>query len=106
LHFVFHTIGKPIYTDLTSCYLSCFSWNGYIKLYNISRYEPKQLINPKCGYDLFENFGEIIMIKCNTQGTHLLLTIATESLMPNGKLYLWEFEKDIMHSYDFLEQIG
>jgi hypothetical protein len=46
------------------------------------------------------------MIKCNAQGTHLLLTIATESLMPNGKLYLWDFEKDVVHAYDFMEQIG
>lgn len=78
--------------------------NGYIKVYDISRHEPKLICPPKSGYDLFGNFGEIIMAKCNATGTHLALTIATESLIPDGKLYIWNMEKDKLCYYDFLNR--
>lgn len=76
--------------------------NGYIKIYDIMRHEPKLITSPKCGYDLFQNFGEIIMAKCNANGTHMAATVANESLVPDGKLYVWNIEKDTMKFYDFL----
>lgn len=78
--------------------------NGFFKVVDISRHEPKLIIQPKAGYDLFGNFGEIIMAKCNTTGTHMALTIATESLVPDGKLYVWDVEKDRLCNYDFLNK--
>lgn len=60
------------------------------------------MTQPKSGYDLFQNFGEIIMAKCNSNGTYVAVTIATENLIPDGKIYLWNLEKDIIKSYDFL----
>lgn len=80
--------------------------NGFLKVYDVSRHEPKLVVQPKSGYDLFGNFGEIIMARCNLSGTHMALTIATESLVPDGKLYIWDMEKDRLSSYDFLKNIN
>lgn len=78
--------------------------NGFLKVYDVSKHEPKLVVPAKSGYDLFGNFGEIIMAKCNVTGTHAALTIATESLVPDGKLYIWDMEKDRVSSYDFLNK--
>lgn len=78
--------------------------NGFLKIFDVSRHDPKLIVPPKSGYDLFGNFGEIIMAKCNATGTHLAMTIATESLVPDGKLYIWEMEKDRLFNYDFLNK--
>lgn len=84
--------------------MTIFTMNGFIKVYDISKHEPKMLVPPKSGYDLFGNFGEIIMAKCNKTGTHIALTIATESLIPDGKVYIWDMEKDRLYQYDFLNK--
>lgn len=94
--------GKPIGADLTSNYLTVFTMNGYIKLYDVSRHEPKPLTNPKSCYDLFGNFGEVIMAKCNANGTFVAITIATESLIPDGKLYVWSIERDLVSEFNFI----
>lgn len=78
--------------------------NGFLKIYDISRHEPKLIIPPKAGYDLFGNFGEIIMAKCNSTGSQIALTIATESLVPDGKLYIWDVEKDRLCHFDFMNK--
>lgn len=75
--------------------------NGFIRVFDISRHEPKSLFLPKSGYDLFGNFGEIIMAKCNATASHMALTIATESLIPDGKLYVWDMDRDKLAFYDF-----
>lgn len=75
--------------------------NGFIRAFDISRHEPKSLFLPKSGYDLFGNFGEIIMAKCNATASHMALTIATESLIPDGKLYVWDMDRDKLAIYDF-----
>ncbi|EDS36288.1 che-11 [Culex quinquefasciatus] len=93
--------GKPIGADLLGPYLTVFTLNGYIKLYDISRHELKPLQPPKSGYDLFEKFGEIISAKCNATGTHVAVTIANEQLLPDGKLYLWNLESSNIKYYEF-----
>lgn len=105
LHSLFFTDmeGKPIGMDLTAHYLSVFSMNGYIKIWDISRHEPKQICPSRSAYDLFEHFGEVIQAKCNINGTQMLITIANESLIPNGKLYVWDVEKDSIRVTDFFE---
>lgn len=84
--------------------MTIFTMNGFIKLYDISRHEPKLIIPAKAGYDLFGNFGEIIMAKCNMTGTQIALTIANETLVPDGKLYIWDTEKDRLCNFDFLNK--
>lgn len=76
--------------------------NGVVKIYDISRHEPKILTTPKSCYDMFSNFGEIIMAKSNSNGTQLGITIASESLVPDGKLYVWNLERDLISEFDFL----
>lgn len=81
-----------------------FTLNGYIKIYDISRHEPKLLTQSKSGYDLFENFGEVIHARCNADGTHVLITIATENLIPDGKVYVWNIEKNLVSEFDFTQE--
>lgn len=96
--------GKPIGADLTSKYLTIFTLNGFIKIYDVSRHELKLLIPVKNAYDLFENFGEVIMAKTNNDGSLVAITIANENLIPDGKLYIWKLETDTVVSYDFLQK--
>lgn len=76
--------------------------NGFIKLYDVVRHEPRQLVPAKCGYDMFSNFGEVMAAKCNASGTIVALTVANENLLPDGKLYVWHLERDVLRSFDFL----
>lgn len=80
--------------------------NGFIKMFDVSKHEPKLLTKPKSGYDMFSNFGEIILAKCNSNGTILAVTIATEQLIPDGLIYIWNIEKDFVSSFDFLGKYG
>ncbi|XP_053678512.1 intraflagellar transport protein 140 homolog [Anopheles nili] len=93
--------GKPIGVDLVGPYLSVFTLNGYIRLYDVSRHEIRLLTPPKCAYDLFEKFGEIIMARTNANGTYVALTIANEQLVPDGKVYLWNLENNVISSREF-----
>jgi intraflagellar transport protein 140 len=96
--------GKPIGSNLTSKYLTIFTLHGYIKVYDVSRHELKLLVPTKNAYDLFENFGEIIMAKANQDGSLVAMTIATENLVPDGMLHIWRLESDTILSYDFLQK--
>ncbi|XP_055541505.1 intraflagellar transport protein 140 homolog [Wyeomyia smithii] len=93
--------GKPIGADLLGPFLTLFTLNGYVKLFDISRHELKLIQPSKSAYDLFEKFGEIIAAKSNATGTHLALTIANEQLLPDGKLYLWNLESNQIKHYEF-----
>lgn len=80
--------------------------NGFIKVFDVSKHEPKLLTKAKSGYDMFSNFGEVILAKCNANGTILAITIATEQLIPDGLIYIWNIEKDTVNSFDFLGKYG
>lgn len=80
--------------------------NGFIKIFDVSKHEPKMLTKPKSGYDMFPNFGEIILAKCNSNGTTTAMTIATEQLIPDGLIYIWNIETDTVTSFDFLGKYG
>lgn len=94
--------GSPIGATLTGQNLTVFTMNGFVKVYDVSRHEPKLLTPSKSGCDLFGNFGEIILAKCNATASHVAITIATESLVPDGKVYIWDVERDIVGEYNFL----
>lgn len=42
------------------------------------------------------------MAKCNATASRVAITIATESLVPDGKVYIWDVERDLVGEYDFL----
>lgn len=94
------TEGKIIGMDLTGSYLSIFTLNGYLKAYDISRHDPRILFPSKSAFDLFEDFGEVIVAKCNAGGSHLSLVIANRSFVPKPVLYCWDFEKNHLMDYD------
>lgn len=75
--------------------------NGYLKVYDITRHDHKQLFQPRSGYDLFENFGEIIAAKCN--GSFMAVLLANESLIPDGRVYCWNYQNDTVNYFDFLK---
>lgn len=79
--------------------------NGFVRLYDVSRHEPRLICPPngtmRTGYDLVDNFGEFIAIKASATGTHLCMLIATENLLPDGKLYLWNVQEDHLSHFDF-----
>uniref|UniRef100_A0A182S5V1 Uncharacterized protein n=1 Tax=Anopheles maculatus TaxID=74869 RepID=A0A182S5V1_9DIPT len=93
--------GKPIGVDLVGPYLTVFTLHGYIRLYDVSRHDIRLLQPPKNAYDLFEKFGEIIMARTNANGTYVAFTIANEQLLPDGKLYLWNLESNVLSSREF-----
>ncbi|XP_030384608.1 intraflagellar transport protein 140 homolog [Scaptodrosophila lebanonensis] len=92
--------GKIIGMDLTAYYLSVFTMNGYVKAYDVSRHDPKLLFPSKSGHDIFDDFGEFIMVKCNSLGTHLAVVIANRSFVPRAILFCWNFERNNLFQYD------
>ncbi|XP_035773197.1 intraflagellar transport protein 140 homolog [Anopheles albimanus] len=98
--------GKPIGADLHGPFLTVFTLNGYLKLYDVSRHDVKQLQPARCGYNMFEKFGEIIAAKTNATGTHVALTIANEQLHPDGSLYLWCLESNVLKPYEFRSPVA
>ncbi|XP_016956746.1 intraflagellar transport protein 140 homolog [Drosophila biarmipes] len=96
--------GKIIGMDLSGCYLSVFTMNGYVKAYDVSRHDPKLLFPSKSGHDIFDDFGEFILVKCNSLGSHLAMVIANSHFTPISALFCWDFERNNLFDYDLLEQ--
>lgn len=86
--------------DLTGVYLSVFTMNGFVKAYDVSRHDPKLIFPGKSGYDLFDDFGEVILVKCNTAGTHLAVLIANRNFVPKPILYCWNFERNLLMEHN------
>ncbi|XP_030565569.1 intraflagellar transport protein 140 homolog isoform X1 [Drosophila novamexicana] len=95
--------GKIIGMDLTGCYLSVFTMNGYVKAYDVSRHDPKLLFPSKSGHEIFDDFGEFILVKCNSLGSHLALVIANSSFQPCAAVYCWDFERNNLFEHDLVQ---
>ncbi|KAH8412279.1 hypothetical protein KR009_000984 [Drosophila setifemur] len=95
--------GKIIGMDLSGCYLSVFTMNGNVKAYDVSRHDPKLLFPSKSGHDIFDDFGEFIMVKCNSNGSHLALVIASSNFTPISTLFCWDFERNNLFEYGLVE---
>lgn len=93
--------GEPIGIDVNGNYLTVFTMEGFLKIYDISEHDPKLVTPVKSLYDLCNDFGEIIQAKSNSNGTKIALTLAAANLIPDGKLYVWNIEEDTLLSYDF-----
>lgn len=96
--------GKIIGMDLTGCYLSVFTMNGYVKAYDVSRHDPKLLFPSKSGHEIFDDFGEFILVKCNSLGSHLALAIANSSFTPVHSIFCWDFERNNLLEYNLTEE--
>ncbi|KAK4874572.1 hypothetical protein RN001_013932 [Aquatica leii] len=93
--------GEPIGIDVTAKYLTVFTMEGFLKIYDLSGAEPKPVTSVRSLYDMCTDFGEIIQAKINSNGTKVALTLAAASLVPDGKLYIWDIEQDTLNLYDF-----
>ncbi|XP_074040796.1 intraflagellar transport protein rempA isoform X2 [Leptinotarsa decemlineata] len=93
--------GEPIGMDVTSHYLTTFTMEGYLKIYDLISHQPKLITPVRNVYDMISDFGEIIQAKTNSKGNKVALTLAAANLVPDGKLYVWDIEKDDINVYDF-----
>ncbi|XP_049817321.1 intraflagellar transport protein 140 homolog isoform X2 [Aethina tumida] len=93
--------GEPIGINVTGNYLTIFTIEGFLKVYDLSGTEPKLVTPIKNLAESVPDFGEVIQAKTNSDGTKVALTIAGTNLIPNGKLFIWDIESDRMTSYNF-----
>lgn len=93
--------GEPIGMDLCNNFLTIFTIDGFLKIYDVSESDPKLITGVRSLYDMCTDFGEIIQAKCNSSGTKVAMTLAASNLIPDGKLYIWNIEQDNMSEYDF-----
>ncbi|CAG9865125.1 unnamed protein product [Phyllotreta striolata] len=92
--------GENIGMDVTANFLTVFTMEGYLKIYDLS--EQPRLVTPfRNVYDMVADFGEIIQAKTNSTGTKVAFAVAAANLVPDGKLYVWDIEKDVTFLYDF-----
>ncbi|KAG5881961.1 hypothetical protein JTB14_020525 [Gonioctena quinquepunctata] len=91
--------GEPIGMDVTSQYLTIFTMEGYLKIYDVVQHQPK-LTTVKNMFDVVSDFGEIMLAKTNCAGNKVALTLAAANLIPDGKLYICDIEKDNINVYD------
>jgi intraflagellar transport protein 140 len=92
--------GKIIGSDLTGRHLTVFTFDGFVKIYDAHRHELKLVVPAKNAYDLFENFGEVMMAKVNRSGTLCAMMIANDKLVPDGRVYFWNLETDLVTFYE------
>lgn len=93
--------GEPIGMDVTKNYLTIFTMEGYLKVYELTD-SPTKLVTPVRNlYDMISDFGEIIQAKTNSSGNKVAITLAAANLIPDGKLYIWDMETDNILIYDF-----
>lgn len=93
--------GEPIGISLTNHFLTIFTIDGYVKLFDVSVRDTKLVTPIRSIYDMCSDFGEIIHAKSNSVGNKIAFTIATANLIPDGKLYIWDVETDLLLEYDF-----
>ncbi|XP_057670783.1 intraflagellar transport protein 140 homolog [Diorhabda carinulata] len=93
--------GENIDIDVSSNFLTIFTMEGYLKIYDLSIEKPKLLTPVRTMFEMVPDFGEIIQAKTNSNGTKVAFTLAAANLVPDGKLYVWDIEIDTVAVYDF-----
>lgn len=93
--------GEPIGIDVNGNYLTIFTLDGFLKLYDLSEHEPKLVTPVRNLYDFCNDFGEIIQARSNSAGNKIALTLAGVDLIPDGKLYVWNVQEESLKTFDF-----
>jgi intraflagellar transport protein 140 len=100
--------GVPLLVDINGCYLAVTTDRGVIKLYDVSRKEPKALGSSGLFVDPLTNttLGVINAISINSDGTRL--AILSDKIVggigmhePDHNLYVYDSDRDIVEAYDF-----
>lgn len=93
--------GEPIGMDVTSKFLTIFTMEGFLKIFDVSEPQPKPLTPTKAVHELIGDFGEVIQAKTNASGNKIALTIAAANLVPDGKLYVYDMDNNEMFIQNF-----
>ncbi|KAB7493708.1 Intraflagellar transport protein [Armadillidium nasatum] len=93
--------GEPVALDVCGNFLVVGTLYGTIKLWDLSRREAKIHHQGKQVNDTARDFGEIISVHCNCNGTRVSIAVAQTSLLPDPKLYIWDIENDIFTFFNF-----
>ena len=51
--------------------------------------------------ECLKDYGEIMSARVNSSGTKVSVSIATASLTPDPKLYIWDLENDAITYFNF-----
>lgn len=73
----------------------------FINLINFFFREAKLHAHPKDLVEAISDFGEVVLIRTNSNGTKVSLTIANSNLIPSSYIYVWDIESDKMINYQF-----
>lgn len=87
--------------DVTSKFLTIFTMEGFLKIFDVSKPQPKPLTPTKAVHELIGDFGEVIQAKTNASGNKIALTIAAANLVPDGKLYVYDMDNNEMFVQNF-----
>ncbi|XP_067952050.1 intraflagellar transport protein 140 homolog [Watersipora subatra] len=93
--------GVPITLDVCANYLVIGSSLGVIKVYDLSRRDAKAHNIPKNVGEIIPNFGGLVSVKCNCNGTKVSLIITQSDGKMDNKLYIWDTELDTVQFFDF-----
>ncbi|GMI07811.1 hypothetical protein TrVE_jg6403 [Triparma verrucosa] len=100
--------GLPMLLDLNGTFLAVTTDLGVIKLFDVSRKEPKPLGSSGTFVDPFSNvsLGVIRSISVNADGTRLAILSdrvhgGLKIREPDSRLHVYDSDRDIVDSYDF-----
>ncbi|XP_074648558.1 intraflagellar transport protein 140 homolog [Tubulanus polymorphus] len=93
--------GEPTHVNTCGSYLVIGTSNGYVKLFDLSRREAKQVSSTKYLHDLIPSFGHITSVKCNSNGTRVSILAQLPDLTPENKMYVWDVELDTIQFFNF-----
>ncbi|KAL0273238.1 UNVERIFIED_CONTAM: hypothetical protein PYX00_005959 [Menopon gallinae] len=99
--FLTATEGEPIVLGYFSIFVSVATTQGFLKVWDVSMREAKQHGRTKNLKELLDDFGEVIALSPNDQGTKVAMTVALRSLIPDSKLYVVDVESDLVQWIDF-----
>jgi intraflagellar transport protein 140 len=99
--------GNPKLLDVNGKFLVVATTRGLIKLFDISRREPRQITGGKrfARKDSKKLIGEIRSVRVNVDGTRVSVlcdrTHTSVLAEPDSNLYVWYPDKDEIKSYEF-----
>ncbi|KAK9885497.1 hypothetical protein WA026_010990 [Henosepilachna vigintioctopunctata] len=93
--------GEAIGHDINGNFLTVFTLDGFLKIYDLTESEPKLFIPAQNLTEMISDFGEVIQARCNSTGTRIAMTLAGTNLIPDGKLYVWDIDNNSLFDYNF-----
>jgi intraflagellar transport protein 140 len=92
--------GRPLVMDLSGHFIAAVSDTGVVKIWDVSRREPKQQSVVRLPPSVLQEMGEVSSIQCNCDGARVSL-LSRKSGQPNSCLTIVIAEGGQVISYDF-----